>query len=98
MKLTKAQRHVYYKLALQEYELRPSYLCGVLRYVMKEYVHLDDVAELFPELKKRKPTKTANGGHLKVWTTWWPRYIGYRERPKVLRACIRETAPKKRKK
>jgi hypothetical protein len=97
MKLTKSQRHKYYKKALESFLVEPEFLCVILKgFLDTDYctsMLMYDVQGSFPELLKRKPEG--------VGMFWWGIQIMHKEgitpRLKVLRACIRETAPNKRK-
>lgn len=95
MKLTKAQRHGYYKEALaSDEELNYNGICDKMAVLFERdfggFFDCGHVPPLLPEFAKFKTTD-ADG-----W--WWPLdEDGLKERKKVLRACIRETMPKKRK-
>lgn len=91
MKLTKAQRHKYYKEALKQ--LSPDEgICCILSYVVLGCSNHITIVKYFPELIKFKPPNTMNY----VYWFGWPDMDTYEERKKVLRQCIRETSPKKR--
>ena len=92
MKFTKAQRHKIYKVVIEN-DVCHNGICHVIvLYLLVAYgvdIFCTHVPDYFPELRKRKPKHDL--------AHWWP--LNDREsRLKVLRACIRETAPKKLKK
>lgn len=93
MKLTKEKRHKYYKLALSILLEKSSnfHICSILYRLidLEEWPN----AELFPEFFAKRPTTPCPDGTSKWWTS-----RDKKSRIKVLRACIRETAPKKRNK
>lgn len=100
MKLTKAQRHKYYKGALNQLAYPSQAICEELFSVMEDSPEINflelpycwEIANMFPELLRKEPVGRERG------LFWWPKTEkGLSARKKVLRACIRETAPKKRK-
>ena len=97
MKLTKAQRHSYYKKALTTFNERDDggALCLILNYIIGwEDYSMKEVRDMLPELKKKKPRSIKYKDGL-----WWPSTKeGNLKRRACLKACIRETAPKRKKK
>jgi hypothetical protein len=92
MKLTKAQRHEIYNGALHLLEDGSSdfICCAISRFNEGNWPKKTQ----FPEFYKKEPKEKPKDGT----TKWWPLDdSGFEERKRVLRACIRETAPKKRK-
>jgi len=101
MKLTKRQRHSYYKKALLSVRLVPNssdkvgyydrFICISLKKTVFGFgITTNTVPDLFPEFKKWKEKR-------KYFTTnaWWnPNNKSIRVR--VLNQCIKETSPKKK--
>jgi hypothetical protein len=96
MKLTKAQRHKIYKRCLNEcLDCKKSgslfYICWALAQAIGGNYHSGTVDyDIFPEFMSKKPTEETSHSA-------WFGSEDYDSRIKVLRACIRQTAPKKRK-
>jgi hypothetical protein len=95
MKLTKAQRHEYYKRALEDLkaEIEMGRFCLCICPNLGEYIKNHNALVLmsaFPEFFDKKP----NNADLEE--EWWP-YNDGESRIEVLELCVRETAPKKRK-
>ena len=93
MKLTKAQRHAAYKKALisaktGEY---PISVCIWLHKAanLPNTIAWVDTPEYFPEFENKKPEGAG------LYTPWWY-HEDLKIRQSVLRACIRETAPKRK--
>lgn len=93
---TKKQRHEIYKKALDYFNKSPDLLCPILCYVSgldALCVAYVDTPQYFEEFKIQKPKGKGE------FASWWPRNdVGNKKRKAVLLECIRETAPKKRKK
>ena len=96
MKLTKAQRHECYTQAVKMHETgMKNFMCSSLSGALKsigiekEVSSYEVIDFYFPELVAKRPiiTETVN--------CWWNIYE-QKQRIKVLRACIRETAPRKK--
>lgn len=101
MKLTKAQRHKVYKEAkrihIDSEGKRPHFfLCCAIRSAMcilfDESPNDVEILNWFPEFASKKPVITDSFS-----TAWWKRNE-HESRIKAINKCIRETAPKRRKK
>lgn len=96
-KLTKADRHQVYKDALAYFMKHyfgkkrwGSGLCFCIGEVIPPVKYTADIGTLFPEFRKQKPAATQN-------IYWWNfDAAGDAARKKVLKQCIRLTAPIKR--
>lgn len=94
MKLTLSQRHKYYKEALgmlEDYNSHGVCYLLCLAYGNASYNFQGRVLNYFPEFKAKKPTNVSKD---KFWWNWDDK--GNKKRLAALRACIRETAPKKK--
>lgn len=90
---TKAKRHDFYKKAATEYnKTELMFICSALDSVFFEATRRIPcvTARYFPELLKHKPKGSVLGA---AWFDFGDR----KRRIKILKACIKETAPKKRK-
>lgn len=100
MKPNKSQRHKYYKEALVKLRDKnrkgANGLCIILGYIMepKEYhlpIYYQNVIDSFPELLAKRPKHITYRG-----SVWFPE-ADKESRIAILKSCIKQTAPKKRK-
>jgi hypothetical protein len=99
MKLTKEQRHKHYKV-LESILVKGTHgnfpwICNILSTEFKSQI------TDYPELIKRQPIYDADGNRMECicgYGVAWFKEEDVRPRIKIVRACIRETEPKPRKK
>jgi len=104
MKFTKRQRNKYYKDTLQhlinhifenENIIRVYSICWSLEDILEKDMEITatytQILTWFPELEKRNPNSTEHG-------SFWYDRSDKDSRVKVLKACIKETNPKPKKK
>lgn len=87
--MTTEQRHVIYKKALELFELRESvYMCGCIKMVIGAGASMKELTE-FQSMKPLKPY------HVGLILDTWFDPIDRASRIKLLKKCIKLTAPKK---
>lgn len=94
MEYSKTQRHIIYKAALRQVkELHCTYMCDAINRALNGKACYPAMKINFPELWKQKPKKLFEKSSVECWFDPDDR----KTRVKILTACVKQTAPKKKK-